>query len=144
MQMHSQRLRFVITKLSWIYEYSSTRNSQQLQRRIYLSFFGAQGGPVIYFGCAISEYPKVGPLNVSALVAPNLASAPSAGFLWFSRAWSERVSELKVWILRFIGSFRSNLPRESKRGSMRKIFFKILIINMLGIRVKRRRSLIRF
>lgn len=33
---------------------------------------------MIYFDCAISEYPKVGPLNVSALLVPNPASGPGA------------------------------------------------------------------
>lgn len=27
---------------------------------------------MIYFSCTISEYPKVGPLNVSALLVPRL------------------------------------------------------------------------
>lgn len=46
---------------------------------------------MIYIGCAISEYLKVGPLNVSALVASNPASGRFASS-FFRGKWGARAS----------------------------------------------------
>lgn len=55
-------------------------------RRIYLvSFFlEPHGGAMIYFGCTISEHPKVGPLNVSALVVWDSLQSEQVSFWVFA------------------------------------------------------------